>query len=74
VLGSSVHALECMRPKIDRTPVIMRIIAKLERNALEHTSLGLSALERAQYDRRLLTAWTWFPVSQLDWETDLRFC
>jgi hypothetical protein len=74
VLGLSVHELERMRPRIDCTPVIMRTIAKLERNALERTSLGLSALGHVQYDRRLLTAWTWFLVSQLDWETDLRFC
>jgi hypothetical protein len=72
-LGSSVHALGCKRPRINRTPAITRTTAKLERSALEHTSLGLSSLRRAQYSRHLLTAWTWFSVSQLDWETDLQF-
>jgi hypothetical protein len=62
-----------MRPRIDRTPAIARTIAKLECSALERTSLGLSALGRAQYGRRLLIAWTWISVSQLDWETDLQF-
>jgi hypothetical protein len=72
-LGSSMHALECKWPRIDRTPAIACTTAKLERSALEHTSLGSSALGRAQYSRRLLTAWTWFSVSQLDWETNLWF-
>jgi hypothetical protein len=61
MLGSSAATLELMWPRIDRTPMIARTTTKLD-----CTFLGSSALGRAQYGKRLLTAWTWFLVSQLD--------
>jgi hypothetical protein len=55
-LGSSAHAFECMQPRIDLTPTIMSTTAKLKRSVLKRTSLGSSALGRAQYGKHLLIA------------------
>ena len=59
--GIGPTTLERIKPRIDHTP------------ELECTSLGSSALGRAQCVRRLLTAQTWFSISQLDQEIDLQF-